>query len=51
MVIITLYVNDILVFIKIKLLMNKVKGSIKQVFKMKNFGLVNKILDIQVHRN
>ena len=51
MIIIIFYVNDILIFIKIKLLMNEIKKSIKQVFKIKNFGLINRILDIQIHRN
>ena len=46
MIIIALYVDNILIFIKSQLLMNEIKRDIKEAFKMKNFGLVKRILDI-----
>ena len=51
MAIIALYVDDILVLTKTKSLMDEVKGSIKQAFKVKDSGPVNRILGIQAHRD
>ena len=51
LIIIVLYINDILIFIKIILLINDIKKGIKKVFKIKNIDLINKILDIQIYRN
>lgn len=45
-VIIGLYVDDILIFMKIESLIMKIKTNIKKVFKIKNFDLINKILVI-----
>ena len=36
--IITLYIDNILIFIKLKLLINIIKGGIKAIFKIKNIG-------------
>ena len=45
-IIVGFYVDDIFIFIKIEIIINVIKNDIKIVFKMKNFGLINKILDI-----
>ena len=46
LIIVVFYINDILIFIKIILLINDIKKGIKKIFKVKNIGLVSKILDI-----
>ena len=50
LIIVAFYVNDIFIFIIIEVLINIIKNDIKTFFKMKDFGLVDKIFDIQVHR-
>ena len=44
--IITLYINNILILIKLKLLINIIKGGIKAIFKIKNIGKLKRILGI-----
>ena len=44
--IITLYVNNILIFIKLKLLINIIKRGIKATFKVKDIGELKRILSI-----
>ena len=46
LIIVVLYVNDILIFIKIEIIIIVIKNDIKIIFKMKNFDSINKILDI-----
>ena len=46
LIIIVLYVDDILIFIKIEVIIIVIKNDIKTVFKIKNFDSINKILDI-----
>ena len=48
--IITLYMNNILILIKLKLLINIIKGGIKAIFKVKNISELKRILNIQVYR-
>ena len=38
--------NNILIFIKLKLLINIIKEGIKAIFKMKDIGELKRILDI-----
>ena len=44
--IVAFYINDIFIFIIIEILINIIKNDIKTFFKMKNFDLIDKILDI-----
>ena len=46
LIIITFYINNILIFIIIEILINIIKNDIKIFFKMKNFDLIDKIFDI-----
>ena len=46
LIIVVFYINDIFIFIIIEILINLIKNDIKIFFKMKNFDLINKILDI-----
>ena len=46
LVIITLYINNILILIKLKLLINIIKGGIKAIFKIKNIDELKRILNI-----
>ena len=48
--IITLYINNILILTKLKLLINIIKGGIKATFKIKDIDELKRILNIQVHR-
>ena len=48
--IITLYMDNILILIKLKLLINIIKRGIKAIFKVKNIGELKRILSIQIHR-
>ena len=50
LVIITLYVDDILILTKLKLLINIIKGGIKAIFKVKDIDKLKRILNIQVYR-
>ena len=43
---ITLYINNILILIKLKLLINIIKKDIKAIFKIKDIGELKRILDI-----
>ena len=49
LIIVVLYIDDILIFIIIKILINIIKNNIKIFFKVKNFDLIDKILDIQIY--
>ena len=49
LIIIAFYIDNIFIFIIIEILINIIKNDIKIFFKMKNFDLINKILDIQIH--
>ena len=44
--IITLYINNILILIKLKLLINIIKKGIKAIFKIKNINELKRILGI-----
>ena len=44
--IITLYIDNILIFIKLKLLINIIKKGIKAIFKIKNINELKRILNI-----
>ena len=44
--IITLYINNILILIKLKLLINIIKKDIKAIFKIKNINKLKRILNI-----
>ena len=46
LIIVIFYINDILIFIIIEILMNIIKNDIKIFFKMKDFDLIDKIFDI-----
>ena len=46
LIIVALYVDDILIFIIIEILINIIKNNIKIFFKMKDFDLIDKIFDI-----
>ena len=46
LIIVAFYVDDIFIFIIIKILINIIKNDIKAFFKMKNFDLIDKIFDI-----
>ena len=46
LIIVVFYVDDSFIFIKIEVIMNVIKNNIKIIFKIKNFGSINKILDI-----
>ena len=46
LIIVVFYVDDILIFIIIEILINIIKNDIKTFFKMKDFGLIDKIFDI-----
>ena len=50
LIIVVFYVDDILIFIIIEILINIIKNDIKAFFKMKDFDLINKIFNIQIHR-
>ena len=50
LIIITLYINDILVPIKIEDLIKKIKNQIKNIFKIKDSNKIKSILDIQIYR-
>ena len=50
LIIIAFYIDDIFIFIIIEILINIIKNDIKTIFKMKDFDLINKILDIQIYR-
>ena len=49
LIIVVFYVNDILIFIIIEILINIIKNDIKTFFKVKNFDLIDKIFGIQVY--
>ena len=44
--IITLYINNILILIKLKLLINIIKRNIKAIFKIKDISKLKRILGI-----
>ena len=46
LIIITLYINNILILIKLKLLINIIKKGIKAIFKIKNIDELKRILNI-----
>ena len=46
LVIIILYINNILIFIKSELFINIIKKEIKKAFNVINFKRINRILDI-----
>ena len=46
LIIIVFYIDDIFIFIIIETLINIIKNDIKTFFKMKDFDLIDKILDI-----
>ena len=46
LVIITLYIDNILILIKLKLLINIIKRDIKTIFKIKNIGKLKRIFSI-----
>ena len=46
LIIITLYIDNILIFIKLKLLINIIKEGIKVIFKIKNIDELKRILNI-----
>ena len=50
LIIVDFYVDDIFIFIIIETLINIIKNDIKTFFKVKNFDLIDKILDIQIYR-
>ena len=50
LIIITLYINNILIFIKLKLLINIIKEGIKATFKIKDIGELKRILSIQIYQ-
>ena len=50
LIIVAFYVDNILIFIMIEILINIIKNDIKTSFKMKDFDLIDKIFDIQIHR-
>ena len=50
LIIIAFYVNDILIFIMIEILINIIKNDIKTFFKVKDFDSIDKIFDIQIYR-
>ena len=50
LIIITLYMDNILILIKLKLLINIIKGDIKAIFKVKDIGELKRILSIQIYR-
>ena len=47
--IVVFYIDDIFIFTIIEILINIIKNDIKTFFKMKDFDLINKILDIQIY--
>ena len=49
LIIVAFYINDILIFIIIETLINIIKNDIKIFFKMKDFGSVDKIFNIQIY--
>ena len=49
LIIVALYIDDILIFTIIEILINIIKNDIKTFFKVKDFDLIDKILDIQIH--
>ena len=49
--IIDLYVNNILITTKIKTIMKIIKKKIYKAFKCTEAGPINRILDIQAHRD
>ena len=49
LIIVAFYVDDILIFIMIETLINIIKNNIKTFFKVKDFDLIDKIFDIQIH--
>ena len=49
LIIVVFYIDDIFIFIIIEILINIIKNDIKIFFKMKDFGSINKILDIQIY--
>ena len=49
LIIVTLYIDDIFIFIIIEILINIIKNDIKTFFKIKNFDLIDKIFDIQIY--
>ena len=50
LIIVAFYIDDIFIFIIIEILINIIKNDIKTFFKIKDFGLIDKIFDIQIHR-
>ena len=46
LIIVVFYVDDILIFIMIEVLMNIIKNDIKAFFKVKDFDSIDKIFDI-----
>ena len=46
LIIVVFYIDDIFIFIIIEILVNIIKNDIKTFFKIKNFDLIDKILDI-----
>ena len=51
LIIIIFYIDNILVFIKIQLLINEIKRDIKKIFKIKNSNFVKRIFNIQIYRD
>ena len=49
LIIVAFYIDDILIFIMIEILINIIKNDIKTFFKVKDFDSIDKILDIQIH--
>ena len=50
LIIVAFYIDDIFIFTIIEILINIIKNNIKIFFKMKDFDLIDKIFDIQIHR-
>ena len=50
LIIVVFYVDDILIFIIIEILINIIKNNIKTFFKIKDFDSIDKIFDIQIYR-
>ena len=46
LIIVAFYINNIFIFIIIEILINIIKNDIKIFFKMKDFDLIDKIIDI-----